>query len=133
MADQPYNVLFLCTGNSARSILGEALMNKMGGGRFRAYIAGSQPKGDVHPMSLEVLDSFGYPTDGLRSKNCTMLSVSAAGVLPLSSSNISPASRLMTNISSCVKSCLSTRKPKISKCAICPGVSNGFLLSSFCL
>ena len=69
MPDQPYNVLFLCTGNSARSILGEALMNKMGGGRFRAYSAGSQPKGDVHSMSLEVLDSFGYPTDGLHSKN----------------------------------------------------------------
>ncbi|MBI1404249.1 MAG: arsenate reductase ArsC [Porphyrobacter sp.] len=69
MPDQPYNVLFLCTGNSARSILGEALMNKMGGGRFRAYSAGSQPKGEVHPMSLEVLDSFGYPIDGLRSKN----------------------------------------------------------------
>ena len=67
--DQTYNVLFLCTGNSVRSILGEALMNKMGGGRFRAYSAGSQPKGEVHPMSLEVLDSFGYPTDGLRSKN----------------------------------------------------------------
>lgn len=67
--DQTYNVLFLCTGNSARSILGEALMNKMGGGRFRAYSAGSQPKGEVHPMSLEVLDSFGYPTDSLRSKN----------------------------------------------------------------
>ena len=69
MPDQPYNVLFLCTGNSARSILGEALMNKMGGGRFHAYSAGSQPKGDVHSMSLEVLDSFGYPTDGLHSKN----------------------------------------------------------------
>ena len=67
--NQTYSVLFLCTGNSARSILGEALMNKMGGGRFRAYSAGSQPKGEVHPMSLEVLDSFGYPTDGLRSKN----------------------------------------------------------------
>ena len=59
--DQPYNVLFLCTGNSARSILGEALMNKMGGGRFRAYSAGSQPKGEVHPMSLDVLESFGCP------------------------------------------------------------------------
>ena len=69
MSDKIYNVLFLCTGNSARSILGEALMNKMGGGRFRAYSAGSQPKGDVHPMSLEVLDSFGYPTEGLHSKN----------------------------------------------------------------
>ena len=69
MPDQPYNVLFLCTGNSARSILGEALMNKMGGGRFRAYSAGSQPKGEVHPMSLDVLESFGYPTDGLHSKN----------------------------------------------------------------
>jgi arsenate reductase len=67
--DQTYNVLFLCTGNSARSILGEALMNKMGGGRFRAYRAGSQPKGEVHPMSLDVLESFGYPTDGLHSKN----------------------------------------------------------------
>lgn len=69
MPDQPYNVLFLCTGNSARSILGEALMNKMGKGRFRAYSAGSQPKGEVHPMSLDVLESFGYPTDGLHSKN----------------------------------------------------------------
>ncbi len=67
--NQTYSVLFLCTGNSARSFLGEALMNKRGGGRFRAYSAGSQPKGEVHPMSLEVLDSFGYPTDGLRSKN----------------------------------------------------------------
>ena len=69
MPDQPYNVLFLCTGNSARSILGEALMNKMGEGRFRAYSAGSQPKGTVHPMSLEVLEGFGYPTEGLHSKN----------------------------------------------------------------
>lgn len=69
MPDQPYNVLFLCTGNSARSILGEALMNKLGGEHFRAYSAGSQPKGEVHSMSLEVLESFGYPTEGLHSKN----------------------------------------------------------------
>lgn len=69
MADKVYNVLFLCTGNSARSILGEALMNKMGEGRFAAYSAGSQPKGDVHPMAIEVLGDFGYPTEGLHSKS----------------------------------------------------------------
>ena len=64
-----YNVLFLCTGNSARSILGEALLNKMGEGRFRAYSAGSQPKGEVHPMTVDVLSTFDFPTEGLRSKN----------------------------------------------------------------
>lgn len=69
MPDKVYNLLFLCTGNSARSILGEALMNKMGKGRFAAYSAGSQPKGDVHPVAIEVLDDFGYPTDGLHSKS----------------------------------------------------------------
>lgn len=66
---QPYNVLFLCTGNSARSILGEVLMNHYGGGRFKAYSAGSQPKGEVHPMALEVLSGLGFPTEGLRSKS----------------------------------------------------------------
>jgi len=69
MSDKIYNVLFLCTGNSARSILGEALMNQMGEGRFRAYSAGSRPKGEIHPMSIEVLSSLGFPTTGLRSKN----------------------------------------------------------------
>lgn len=69
MSDKVYNALFLCTGNSARSILGEALMNKMGEGRFAAYSAGSQPKGDVHPMAIEVLGGFGYPTEGLHSKS----------------------------------------------------------------
>ncbi len=64
-----YNVLFLCTGNSARSILGEAVLNRIGEGRFGAYSAGSQPKGDVHPMTIEALKSFGYPTDDARSKN----------------------------------------------------------------
>lgn len=69
MTDKVYNVLFLCTGNSARSILGEALMNKLGEGRFRAYSAGSQPKGDVHPMALSVLTGLGFDTAGMRSKS----------------------------------------------------------------
>ena len=64
-----YNVLFLCTGNSARSILGEALMNTLGKGRFQAYSAGSFPKGAVHPMALEVLSDMHLPTAGLRSKS----------------------------------------------------------------
>lgn len=67
-ADRVYNVLFLCTGNSARSILGEALLNHVGAGRFHAYSAGSTPKGQVHPMSLEVLTGAGISTEGLRSK-----------------------------------------------------------------
>ncbi|MEX6724666.1 arsenate reductase ArsC [Parapedomonas caeni] len=69
MTEKIYNVLFLCTGNSARSILGEALLNSMGAGRFRAWSAGSQPKGQVHPMALDVLREAGLPVDGLRSKS----------------------------------------------------------------
>lgn len=68
MSERVYNVLFLCTGNSARSIFAEAIMNHVGQGRFKAYSAGSHPKGDVHPMTLEVLSSAGMATDGLRSK-----------------------------------------------------------------
>ena len=64
-----YNVLFLCTGNSARSIIGEALMNQMGQGRFQAYSAGSYPKGAVHPMAIELLNEFRIPTTDLRSKS----------------------------------------------------------------
>lgn len=67
-ADRIYNVLFLCTGNSARSILGEALLNHVGDGRFRAFSAGSSPKGQVHPLALDVLNAAGIATAGLRSK-----------------------------------------------------------------
>lgn len=64
-----YNVLFLCTGNSARSILGESLMNHWGAGRFRGFSAGSHPKGAVHPIALELLQQLKLPADGLRSKS----------------------------------------------------------------
>ena len=69
MIDRIYNVLFLCTGNSARSILAESILTKDGAGRFRAFSAGSQPKGAVNPFALKVLGSFEYPTDGFRSKS----------------------------------------------------------------
>jgi arsenate reductase len=64
-----YNVLFLCTGNSARSIIGEAIMNKLGEGRFRAFSAGSFPKGEVHPMALQLLRELHLQTECLRSKS----------------------------------------------------------------
>ena len=69
MAERVYNVLFLCTGNSARSILAESLLNREGRGRFRAYSAGSFPKGEVHPAALALLKSVGLPTEGARSKS----------------------------------------------------------------
>jgi arsenate reductase (thioredoxin) len=67
-----FNVLFLCTGNSARSIMAEVAMNHptIGGGKFRAFSAGSHPKGDVHPLALELLRDSRLPIDGLRSKSC---------------------------------------------------------------
>src|SRR3569833_2697749 len=67
--DRPYNVLFLCTGNSARSILGEALLNRIGKGKFVAHSASSQHKGVVNPHALSLLRRLGYATDGYRSKN----------------------------------------------------------------
>ena len=69
MTEQVKNVLFLCTGNSARSILAEGILNKRGGGAFRAYSAGSFPKGKVHPLALQLLKEQGLATDGLRSKS----------------------------------------------------------------
>jgi protein-tyrosine-phosphatase len=69
MADRPYNVLFLCTGNSARSIIAEAILNKVGAGKFRAYSAGSQPKGKVNPHTIRLLRDLGYDVSGFRSKS----------------------------------------------------------------
>jgi len=69
MAERPFNVLFLCTGNSARSIMAEAILNRVGAGKFRAFSAGSQPKGHAHPEAIRLLRSFDYDTSELRSKS----------------------------------------------------------------
>jgi len=69
MADHPFNVLFLCTGNSARSVIAEAILNKTGAGRFVAHSAGSQPKGQVNPRTIELLQGLGYDTSRFRSKS----------------------------------------------------------------
>jgi protein-tyrosine-phosphatase len=69
MTEKPFNVLFLCTGNSARSIMAEAILNKIGGGKFRAFSAGSQPKGQVNPRTIKLLQSLGYSTSHFRSKS----------------------------------------------------------------
>ena len=69
MSDEVFNVLFLCTGNSARSILAEAILNRVGAGRFKAFSAGSYPKGMVHPYTLQLLKSLNYDTSFARSKS----------------------------------------------------------------
>lgn len=74
MTDRVYNVLFLCTGNSARSILGEAILNNEGEGRFRAFSAGSQPKGEVHALAIKELDALGYSSEHLSSKSWDVFS-----------------------------------------------------------
>jgi protein-tyrosine-phosphatase len=69
MSEKPFNTLFLCTGNSARSIIAEAILNKVGQGNFQAHSAGSQPKGQVNPNTIQLLQGLGYDTSGFRSKS----------------------------------------------------------------
>jgi arsenate reductase len=81
MTGKIYNVLFLCTGNSARSILAEAILNRLGQGRFKAYSAGSQPKGEVHPFALQLLEGLKFDTAFARSKNWDEFAVPGAPVM----------------------------------------------------
>ena len=81
MSDHVFNVLFLCTGNSARSIMAEAVLNKLGKGRFRGFSAGSHPKGSVHPLALKVLRDAEFPAEGMRSKSWSEFAKSGAPVM----------------------------------------------------
>jgi arsenate reductase len=81
MSDRVFNVLFLCTGNSARSVIAESILRKEGRGRFRSFSAGSQPKGEINPYAIRVLERAEYPTDGLRSKNWLEFAEPGAPVL----------------------------------------------------
>lgn len=81
MGERIYNVLFLCTGNSARSVLAESLLNALGRGRYRAFSAGSYPKGQVHPLAIDLLKRRNLPTEGLRSKSWDEFA--AAGAPPI--------------------------------------------------
>lgn len=81
MSDKVYNVLFLCTGNSARSILAEVQLNALGRGKFKAYSAGSHPNGQVNPFAIEFLQTTGFPTEGLRSKSWDEFAVEGAPVM----------------------------------------------------
>jgi arsenate reductase (thioredoxin) len=79
--EQPYRALFLCTENSARSIMAESLLNHWGRGKFRAYSAGTQPKGSIHPVALQLLRHMNLPTEGLRSKSWEEFTTPDAPVL----------------------------------------------------
>ena len=81
MTDRPFNVLFLCTGNSARSIMAEAILNRVGIGKFHAYSAGSHPKRQIHPETLRLLRSLHYDTSGFRSKSWSEFVDSGAPLL----------------------------------------------------
>ncbi len=81
MTEKIFNVLFLCTGNSARSILAESIMRRDGAARFRSFSAGSQPKGEVNPFALKVLEAANYPTEGLRSKSWLEFAAANAPVM----------------------------------------------------
>ncbi|MGP0059407.1 MAG: arsenate reductase ArsC [Beijerinckiaceae bacterium] len=81
MTDRVFNVLFLCTGNSARSIMAESILRKEGAGRFRSFSAGSQPKEKVNLFALKVLESYRYPTDGLHSKSWDEFAQAGAPVM----------------------------------------------------
>jgi arsenate reductase len=81
MTEQIYDVLFLCTGNSARSVLAESILRKDGRGRFQAFSAGSQPKGEINPFAIKVLESLDYPAGGLRSKSWQEFAVAGAPVM----------------------------------------------------
>lgn len=81
MSDRVFNVLFLCTGNTARSILAESILRKLGADRFRAFSAGSQPKGQVNPFALKVLEANDCPVDGLRSKSWDEFAAAGAPVM----------------------------------------------------
>lgn len=78
MTDKPFNVLFLCTGNSARSVIAEAILNKIGGSKFHAYSAGSQPKGEVNPNTIKLLGGLGYDTSAFSSKSWNEFAKSGA-------------------------------------------------------